>query len=60
MKYAIKVADYGLPIKASKPGDEAKQKLSVKWLALESLQDDIFSEASDVVRINTNLPSSNF
>lgn len=55
MKYVIKVADFGLAVKASEdknyfiPGDESKEKLPVKWLAIESLLDHKFSEASDVV-----------
>ncbi len=57
MKYVIKVADYGLAVKASedknyfKPGEEMREKLPVKWLAIESLLDHKFSEASDVVSI---------
>ena len=55
MKYVIKVADFGLAVTALenknyfKAGEEIKEKLPVKWLALESLLDHKFSENSDVV-----------
>ena len=55
LKYVIKVADFGLAVTASdnknyfKPGEDIKEKLPVKWLAIESLLDHKFSEASDVV-----------
>ncbi len=52
----IKVADFGLAenIDISKEYFRQDQdipiKLPVKWLALESIQDKVFSEKSDVVR----------
>ena len=51
----IKVADFGLSESIhstnyfrQEPSEEAK--LPVKWMAPESLSDDIFTEATDVVR----------
>ena len=56
----IKVADFGLSEdvysrnyfrQGSESEDgEAQVKLPVRWMALESLNDGIFSEKSDVVR----------
>ena len=55
----IKVADFGLSedvylsnyFKQGKKGDNSGNpiKLPVKWMAIESLQDGIFSEKSDTV-----------
>ena len=56
----IKVADFGLSedvysrnyFRQGSDGEdgEAQVKLPVRWMALESLNDGIFSEKSDVVR----------
>ncbi len=51
----VKVADFGLSesIDISKDyfrqGEEEGVKLPIKWLALESISDGIFSEKTDVV-----------
>ena len=56
----IKVADFGLTedvyasnyFRQTRPvegGDGASVKLPVKWMALESLNDGIFTEKTDVV-----------
>ena len=57
--FVIKVADFGLSedvyarnyFRQGREADEGKApvKLPVKWMALESLNDGIFSEKSDVV-----------
>ena len=60
--FVIKVADFGLAediyashyFRQTKPGeggDGASIKLPVKWMALESLNDGIFTEKTDVVGI---------
>ena len=54
----IKVADFGLTedvyarnyLKQTTEQEEPPVKLPVKWMALESLNDGIFSEKTDVVR----------
>ena len=56
----IKVADFGLSEdvyernyfrqRSESEGGEAHVKLPVRWMALECLNDGIFSEKSDVVR----------
>ena len=54
----IKVADFGLAENIDMTKDYFRQnqdaiiKLPVKWLALESINDGVFSEKSDVVSIN--------
>ena len=57
----IKVADFGLSediyarnyFRRRKSGEsgEAPVKLPIKWMAVESLNDELFSEKTDVVRI---------
>ena len=37
--------------------EETSVKLPVKWMALESLLDGIFSEKTDVVSISVGIPS---
>ena len=55
MSYVINVADFGLSesIDSSKEYYRQDQntiiKLPVKWLAIESISDGVFSEKSDVV-----------
>ena len=53
----IKVADFGLSEDVYAKNyyrqtemEECKVKLPIRWMALESLHDGIFSEKSDVVR----------
>ena len=56
----IKIADFGLCedvyarnyFRLGKPGEngEPPVKLPIKWMAVESLNDGVFSEKSDVVR----------
>ena len=58
MSHVIKVADFGLSesIDSSKEYFRQDQntivKLPVKWLAIESISDGVFSEKSDVVSSN--------
>ena len=52
----IKVGDFGLSEEVYltnyfRQGEGASVKLPVKWMALESLLDGIFSEKTDVVSI---------
>ena len=55
INYVIKVADFGLAESLDSSKDYFRQdkdnpvKLPVKWLALESIHDGVFSEKSDVV-----------
>ena len=56
VNFAIKIADFGLTENVYvrnyfRLGAEASVKLPVKWMAPESLQDGVFSEKSDVVRL---------
>ena len=52
----IKVADFGLSVTIGEDkdyfriSDSSNEKLPVKWMAVETLIDHKFSEASDVVR----------
>ena len=54
----IKVADFGLAESLSSSKNYFRQdkdnptKLPIKWLALESIHDGVFSEKSDVVKKN--------
>ena len=60
-KNVIKVADFGLSEDIYRRNyfrqgtdcedEEASVKLPVRWMALESLNDGIFSEKTDVVRL---------
>ena len=61
----IKVADFGLSedvyarnyfrqVSAGEEDGEAPVKLPVRWMALESLNDGVFSEKTDVVGISTS------
>ena len=54
----IKVGDFGLAEEIYstnyfRQGEEASVKLPVKWMALESLLDGIFSEKTDVVSMHS-------
>ncbi len=57
LNYVIKVADFGLSESMDTTKEYFRQdedviiKLPIKWLALESTMDGIFSEKSDVVRV---------
>ncbi len=57
MNFVIKVADFGLSESMDTTKEYFRQdedviiKLPIKWLALESTMDGIFSEKSDVVRV---------
>ena len=56
MNNCIKVADFGLSVSMGEDkdyfrlSDSTHEKLPVKWMAVETLVDHKFSEASDVVR----------
>ena len=55
----IKVADFGLSKKLYEKiyvrHDKAEAvKLPIKWMAIESMTDRIFSEKTDVVSVNIN------
>lgn len=55
VNFVIKVADFGLSESIDTTKDYFRQeernalKLPIKWLALESINDRVFSEKSDVV-----------
>ena len=55
MNFVIKVADFGLAesLDSSKQyfrqNKDSAVRLPLKWLALESMEDGVFSERSDVV-----------
>ena len=60
MNHVIKIADFGLTediyarnyfkqVKRHEEDGENSVKLPLKWMALESLNDGVFSEKSDVV-----------
>jgi len=57
MNFVIKVADFGLSESIDTSKDYFRQsqdeviKLPLKWMAPESINDGLFSEKSDVVRI---------
>ena len=59
--FVIKVADFGLSVSMDVNKDYFRQlqgnavKLPVKWMAPECINDGIFSEKSDVVRVMTTL-----
>ena len=64
----IKVADFGLSedvyarnyfrqVSVGEEEGEASVKLPVRWMALESLNDGVFSEKSDVVGTCCNVES---
>ena len=61
VNFVIKVADFGLAesMDSSKEyfrqGQENVAKLPIKWLALESIHDQVFSQKSDVVRTMHNI-----
>ena len=55
----IKVADFGLTedmyctnfFHQDKSVAESKEKVPIKWMAPESIENDIYNESTDVVRI---------
>ena len=60
--FVIKVADFGLSediyarsyfrqTRQGEEGEDSPIKLPVKWMALESLNDGLFSEMTDVVSV---------
>ena len=58
--YTIKIADFGLSEDVYSKAyfrqqDNSSVKLPVKWMAIESLQEGIFSEKTDVVEQNYNI-----
>ena len=60
LHFIIKIADFGLSENIYdrnyvRQGKDTAGKLPVKWMALESLLDLVFSEKTDVVRLKTNL-----
>ena len=60
----IKVADFGLAESIDPTKEYFRQDrdaiimLPIKWLALESINEGVFSEKSDVVSINSSIFSS--
>ena len=57
MNMIIKVADFGLAVNTGdkdyyRPSTDTGTKLPVKWMALESLSTQVYSEKSDIVSIN--------
>ena len=62
-KFVIKVADFGLSediycknyfrqiLKKDSKDNEGVIKLPIKWMALESLEDGIFTEKTNVVKL---------
>ena len=67
--FVIKVADFGLSediyckdyfrqvLKKDNKDDEGIIKLPIKWMALESLEDGIFTEKTDVVCLTISTPA---
>ena len=61
-QFIIKVGDFGLTedmycrnyFRQENGDKDPSVKLPVKWMALESLLDEIFSEKSDVVSISSS------
>ena len=63
--FVIKVADFGLSedvyctnyFRQGRQGEngEAPVKLPLRWMAIESLNDGVFSEKTDVVRLIASL-----
>ena len=60
LNFVIKVADFGLSESLDITKDYFRQdqetniKLPVKWMAPESMNDGVFSEKTDAVRVTTN------
>lgn len=62
--FVIKVADFGLAESVEskdyyRQDRDSNIKLPLKWMAPESIEDYVFSEKSDVVRIKSPVAISN-
>ena len=64
INFIIKVADFGLSESVGtkeyfRQDKDSTVKLPLKWLAPESMEDGVFSEKSDVVKINAICTTDN-
>ena len=59
MQGVIKVADFGLTedvyatnyYRREKSVEAAEERVPIRWMALESIQNDVYNETTDVVRM---------